>query len=165
MGVKANRISTATPLISGVYALLGEVYGKLEPKRLRRLLTSTSKPLAWHDGKTAHPDILAPVPQQGAGIVQVWHAARTTTELSIESISLNDTDHFLGEHTFSVQNIGSTDTVFELSHRKAVTMYTMQPGAENLQADKFPNVIIDTWATVTFSSKYVVPLVLHFPPN
>jgi hypothetical protein len=136
-----------------VYALLGEVYGKIDPKRLRRILTSTAKPLAWHDGKTAHPDILAPVPQQGAGIVQVWHAARTTTELSIEDLSLNDTDHFVGTHTFSVQNTGSTDTIFSLDHRKAVTMYTLDPGADTLRAGYFPNTIVDAWANVQFSSR------------
>jgi hypothetical protein len=109
--------------------------------------------LAWHDGKTAHPDILAPVPQQGAGIVQAWHAARTNTELSIESLSLNDTDHFVGTHTFSVQNTGSTDTIFNLDHRKAVTMYTLEQGADTLRAGNFPNTIVDVWASVQFSSR------------
>jgi hypothetical protein len=134
--------------VSGVYALLGEVYGKIDPKRLRRILTSTAKPLAWHDGKIAHPDILAPVPQQGAGIVQVWHAARTTTELNVESLSLNDTDHFVGTHTISVQNTGFNDTVFELGHRKAVTMYAMLQGADTLYVGNFPNTIVNAWANV-----------------
>ncbi|KAF2177139.1 subtilisin-like protein [Zopfia rhizophila CBS 207.26] len=147
--------SMATPLVSGVYALLGEVYGKLDPKRLRRILTSTSKPLAWHDGRTAHPDILAPVPQQGAGIVQVWHAVHTTAELSVDSLSFNDTDHFAGNQTFSVQNTGSTDAVFELGHRKAVTMYTMRPGLDVPRADFFPNPIVEEWADIQFSSKKI----------
>jgi hypothetical protein len=132
------------------------VYGKLDPKRLRRILTSTSKPLAWHDGKLAYPDILAPVPQQGAGLVQVWDAAHTPAELSIESIMLNDTDHFVGNHTFSVQNTGSVDLVFELGHRKAVTMYTLQPGRDVLITGSFPNTIVEDWASVEFSSRYVV---------
>jgi hypothetical protein len=110
------------------------VYGKLDPKRLRRILTSTSKPLAWHDGKLAH----------------------TPAELSIESIMLNDTDHFVGNHTFSVQNTGSVDLVFELGHRKAVTMYTLQPGRDVLITGSFPNTIVEDWASVEFSSRYVV---------
>jgi hypothetical protein len=136
------------------------VYGKLDAKRLRRILTSTSKPLAWHDGKTAHPDILAPVPQQGAGIVQAWHAAHTTVELSIESLSLNDTDHFDGVQTFEVHNTGSADAVFELGHRKAVTMYAMEPDLDVLRMDRFPNSIVEEWADVQFSSKYVISLPL-----
>jgi hypothetical protein len=144
--------------VAGIYALLGEVYGKLDPKRLRRILTSTSKPLAWHDGKVAHPDILAPVPQQGAGLVQVWDAAHTPAELSIESIMLNDTDHFVGNRTFSVKNTGSAELVFELGHRKAVTMYALQPGRDVLIAGSFPNAIVEDWASVEFASKYIVPL-------
>jgi hypothetical protein len=55
-------MSMSTPLVAGAYVLLGEVYGKLEPECLRRILTDTSKLLAWHDGQTAHPGLLAPVP-------------------------------------------------------------------------------------------------------
>jgi hypothetical protein len=131
------------------------VYGKLDPKRLRRILTSTSKPLGWHDGRTAHPDILAPVAQQGAGIIQAWHAAHTTIELNVESLLLNDTDHFTGKHTFSVQNTGSSDVELKLGHRKAVTMYTMQPGVDVLRADHFPNTIVEEWADIQFNMKCV----------
>ncbi|KAF9691272.1 hypothetical protein EKO04_010922 [Ascochyta lentis] len=147
--------SMATPLVAGVYALLGEVYGKLEPKRLRRILTHTSKPLAWHDGKTAHPEILAPVAQQGAGIVQAWDAAHTSLEIDVDSLMLNDTEHFVGSHTFSVTNTGSADEIFELKHRKAVTMYTMDPQADVLRPGSFPNAIAESWATVSFSSDSV----------
>jgi subtilisin family serine protease len=147
--------SMSTPLVAGVYALLGEVYGKLDPKRLRRLLTHTSKPLAWHDGKMAHPDILAPVPQQGAGILQAWDAAHTSIELDVESLMLNDTEHFAGTHTFSVKNTGSTDVDLDLGHRKAVTMYTMDPTSSELQADSVPNTIVTSYASVSFSSNRI----------
>jgi subtilisin family serine protease len=90
--------SMSTPFVAAVHALLGEVYGKLDPKRLRRILTHTSKPFAWHHGKTAHMEILAPVPQQGAGILQAWDAAHTTVELDINSLMLNDTEHVVGTH-------------------------------------------------------------------
>jgi hypothetical protein len=146
----------STPLVAGVYAMLGEVYGKLEPKRLRRILTHTSKPLAWHDGKTAHPDILAPVAQQGAGIVQAWNAAHTTLEIDVDSLMLNDTEHFVGTHTFNVMNTGSTDEVLDLGHRKAVTMYTMNPRANVLRLGQFPNTIAESWATISFSSNRVI---------
>ncbi|KAG9185525.1 hypothetical protein G6011_06856 [Alternaria panax] len=144
--------SMSTPLVAGIYALLGEVYGKLEPKRLRRILTHTSKPIAWHDGKNAHPDILAPVAQQGAGIVQAWNAAHTTVEIDINSLMLNDTEHFVGSHTFRVTNTGSADEVLDLGHRKAVTMYAMDPKADVLRVGVFPNAIVESWATVAFSS-------------
>jgi subtilisin family serine protease len=144
--------SMSTPLVAGVYAMLGEVYGKLEPRRLRRILTHTSKPLAWHDGKTAHPDILASVAQQGAGLVQAWNAARTTLEIDIDSLMLNDTEHFVGSHTFSVINTGSADEVLELKHRKALTVYTMDPTLAALRPGSISNSIANSWATVSFSS-------------
>ncbi|KZM24061.1 uncharacterized protein EKO05_0004598 [Ascochyta rabiei] len=152
----ATGTSMATPLVAGVYALLGEVYGKLEPKRLRRMLTHTSKPLAWHDGKTAHPDILAPVAQQGAGLVQAWNAAHTTLEIDAESLMLNDTEHFVSSYTFSITNTGSADEVLDLSHRKAVTMYTLNAQDALLRPGSFPNDIVESWATVSFSSDRVV---------
>lgn len=144
--------SMAAPIVAGIYALLGEAYGKLEPRRLRRILTHTSKPLAWHDGKTAHPDILAPVAQQGAGIPQAWSAAHTTLEIDVDSLMLNDTDHFVGTHTFSVTNTGSMDEVLSLGHRKAVTMYTMDPRSDTLHVGAFPNAIAESWASVYFAS-------------
>jgi hypothetical protein len=143
-------------MVAGLYALLGEVYGKLDPDRLRRIMVSTAKPLPWHDGKVAHPEILAPVAQQGGGIVQAWNAAHTMAELDVDSLMLNDTDHFAGNKTFNVRNTGSADLVLELSHRKAVTMYTMQPGLDVLQASHFPNPIVEDWADVQLSSEYVI---------
>ncbi|EUC33580.1 hypothetical protein COCCADRAFT_95623 [Bipolaris zeicola 26-R-13] len=144
--------SMSAPLVAGVYALLGEVYGKLEPKRLRRLLMHTSKPLAWYHDNTVHPDILAPVPQQGAGLVQAWDAAHTTLEIDIDSIALNDTEHFVGTHTFSVINTGTADEVLELSHRKAVTINTMDPKGFFFRPGLISNSIVNAWATVSFSS-------------
>ncbi|KAI4638974.1 uncharacterized protein J4E78_011040 [Alternaria triticimaculans] len=144
--------SMATPLVAGVYAMLGEVYGKLEPERLRRILTHTSKPLAWHDGTKAYPDILAPVAQQGAGLIQAWNAAHTTLELDVDSLMLNDTEHFVGTRTFSIKNTGSTDEVLDLGHRKAVTVYTFQPNVPDLRTGVFPNPAVESWATVSFSS-------------
>jgi hypothetical protein len=39
-----------------------------------------------------------------------------------------------------------------LGHRKAVTMYTMDPTSSELQPDSFPNTIVSSYASVSFSS-------------
>ncbi|KAF6827563.1 subtilisin-like serine protease pr1c [Colletotrichum plurivorum] len=158
----AYRVMTGTsmsaPLTAGVYALLAEAHGTNDPKRLLSFISSTAKQLAWYDDKTAHPDILAPVPQQGAGMVQAFDAARTTAELSVASISFNDTDNFIGNHTVSIKNTGSADLVFEVSHRKAVTMYTFLEVSDRLRVASFPNPIVEEWAELQFSSdKISVP--------
>ncbi|GJC78195.1 minor extracellular protease vpr [Colletotrichum liriopes] len=150
------RIMTGTsmscPLNAAIYALLVEAHGTKDPKRLRSIVASTSKPLDWYDGTAANSDILAPVPQQGAGIIQAFDAARSTAELSVDSISFNDTDHFDGNKTFTIKNTGSIDLVFEVSHRKAVSMYTFLANQDRLLAASFPNPIVEEWAELQFSS-------------
>ncbi|KAJ4344849.1 uncharacterized protein N0V89_012593 [Didymosphaeria variabile] len=146
--------SMSAPLVASAFALLKGARGSLDPLRLRRIMTTTSKPIAWHDGTKVHPDILAPVPQQGSGIIQTWNAVYSTAELSIDNISWNDTDHFVGNRTFSILNTGSEDAIFELSHRKAVTMYTLQDSFGGvLRAASFPNPIVEDWADIQFSSR------------
>ncbi|CAN9252094.1 unnamed protein product [Alternaria alternata] len=84
--------SMSTPSVAGVYDLFGQVYGKLEPKRLRRIFTHTSKRLApGTTGQTAYLDILAPVAQQGSELAQAWNADRATLEINVDSLMLNDT--------------------------------------------------------------------------
>lgn len=116
-------------------------------------MSSTSKPLAWYDGTAAHTDLIAPVPQQGAGLIQAFDAARSNVELSVDSISFNDTDYFTSNEAFKIENHGSADVVFEVSHRKAVTMYTFVETTDRLRAASFPNPIIEEWAELQFSSE------------
>jgi hypothetical protein len=149
----------ASPLVSSAFALLKKVRGNLTADRLRRLLTTTSKPIPWHDGRTVDSGILAPAPQQGAGIVQAWNAVHTTAELSIASIAWNDTDHFNNTRTFSILNTGSEDTVFELTHKKAVTMYGLHESYGVLRVPNFPSPIAEDWADIQFSStRITVPV-------
>lgn len=151
------RVMTGTsmscPMTAAIYALLAEAHGTKDPKRLASFLSSTAKQLDWYDGTTAHSDIVAPVPQQGAGIVQAFDAARSTAELSVDSISFNDTDNFVGNATVSIKNTGSADLVFDVSHRKAVTMYTFISTSDRLRAAAFPNPIVEEWADLQFSSE------------
>ncbi|OLN97593.1 Minor extracellular protease vpr 1 [Colletotrichum chlorophyti] len=156
------RVMTGTsmscPLNAAIYALLAEAHDTKDPKRLRSIVSSTAKQLDWFDGTAAHSDILAPVPQQGAGIIQAYDAARSTAFISVDSISFNDTDHFIGNKTFTIENNGSADLSFEVSHRKAVTMYTFLENREQLRAGSFPNPIVEDWAELQFSSdKIKVP--------
>ncbi|KAJ4326312.1 hypothetical protein N0V84_003178 [Fusarium piperis] len=147
--------SMSAPLVAGLYALISEVRGTSKPELLRRLIMSTAKPLDWFDGKKVQPDVPAPPPQQGGGIAQVFDAAYTTVELSIESILFNDTDHFVGNKTFSVKNTGSSDVALQLSNRKSPTMYTIQPDLSPLMAAIFPNPTVEEWADISFSSSKI----------
>lgn len=154
-----NRTTTtACPLVAAIYALIAEARGggPIDPPLFQRLLSSTSKPEAWFDREAAHDDIIAPVPQQGAGIVQAWDAAHASVVLSgVDSISFNDSDHLVGEHTFSVENTGAEDVVLKVGHTPAATMYTFIPDADVLRAASFPNPIVEGEAEIVFSSEYV----------
>lgn len=143
----------ATPLLAAIFALISEARGTKDPQILRSLVSATAKPKVWFDGTTAHDNILAPVAQQGAGIVQAWDAAHTYTILSESSISFNDSDHFVGERTFTIQNTASEDVTYVLGHTKALTMYTFADNSSPvLKSTTFPNPTADDWAEVKFAS-------------
>ncbi|KAM0335150.1 hypothetical protein ACHAQA_000191 [Verticillium albo-atrum] len=146
--------SMSTPLVAGIYALVGQVRKTLNAQVLRNVLASTAKPLPWFDGETTHEDILAPVPQQGAGMVQAYDAAYATTLVDTSGFSFNDTDNFTPERTFTIENTASEAVTYTLGHAKAVTVYTFDP--ENLSSiARFPPPTVDEWASVAFAEDTV----------
>ncbi|KZL73099.1 subtilisin-like serine protease PR1C [Colletotrichum tofieldiae] len=144
--------SMSTPFVAAVYALVGQVRGTLDQETLRSVIAATAQPKAWNDGTTAHDDILAPVPQQGAGLVQAWDAAHATTILGSTGISFNDTDHFIAEHTFSIKNTASEEVTYKLGHAKAVTVYTFTPGTAQLTVARAPPPTAEDWAGINFDA-------------
>ncbi|KAI5919318.1 peptidase S8/S53 domain-containing protein [Camillea tinctor] len=148
--------SMSCPLVAGVYALLAEARGTTDPKVLANVISATAKQLVWFDRETAHSDIIAPVPQQGAGIIQAYNAAYSNAILSVNSILFNDTDNFSRTQTFSISNTGAEDITFDLGHRKAATMYAFASGTDVLRSSNFPNTIIDEWAELSFDSAQVI---------
>lgn len=144
-------LDVACPLVAGVIALMGEARGgKLDSKLFGRILSSTSKPLPWFDGKTK-ADILAPVQQVGSGLVQAYDAVFAQTLLDVPSLRLNDSDHFVANHTFTIENTGAAEATYEIGHMKALSMYATISilGGELLAG--YPNPTVDAWAELTFS--------------
>ncbi|KAK7745578.1 hypothetical protein SLS62_009755 [Diatrype stigma] len=147
--------SMACPFAAAVFALVGEKRGTLDAHTLRRILSATSKPNQWNDETKAY-DLLAPVAQQGAGLIQAYDAAYATVIPSVSSISFNDSDHFTGNHTFSLENTGTEDVTFTLGHAKSVTVYSY--GLGTLSAARFPPPTVEDWAEITFETdKVTVP--------
>ncbi|KAF4868748.1 Minor extracellular protease vpr [Colletotrichum siamense] len=141
--------SMSTPLIAAIFALVGQARGTTDPVELRNVISSTSRARPWFDGTNVH-DILAPVPQQGSGVVQAYDAAHAKTILSVSEISFNDTENFVAQHTFSIQNTGGDAVIYKLGHTKAATAYTFASGSKS--ASQFPNPTVDDWAELSFSS-------------
>lgn len=143
----------ATPLVAAVYALVGQVRGTFDPTILGNLLTSTANANLWNDGSTTY-GVLAPVPQQGPGLVQAYDAAFATTLLSTQSISFNDSAHFVPNATFSIENTGSESVSYTIGHAAALTVYTFDEDGDDYPAF-FPNPTADAVATLAFSETTV----------
>lgn len=145
--------SMATPFAAAVYALVAQVRDRaLNPKEMTNLISSTAKANFWSDGGGSLHD-LAPVPQQGPGLIQAYDAAHTTTLLSKSSISFNDSDHSPGTVDFVISNEGADTITYELGHSPALGMYSLQyePATGEYSPVGFPNPIFAAHAEVNFS--------------
>ncbi|KAK2935390.1 Peptidase S8, subtilisin-related [Fusarium oxysporum f. sp. vasinfectum] len=146
--------SMASPLVAGIVALIAEARGTRDPALIEDLLSASANPQLFNDGKTFY-DFLAPVPQQGGGIVQAHDAAHAKVLLSRSSLSFNDTDHFVESLNFTVKNTGKKQIDLQISHVPAVTMFTL---VENyIYPDEFPNDFAKEHASLKFSeSKFTI---------
>ncbi|SPO05498.1 related to subtilisin-like serine protease [Cephalotrichum gorgonifer] len=144
--------SMASPFAAGVYALLAEARGTTDPAELTNLLASTANANQWFDGKELH-GILAPVPQQGAGLLQAYAAAHTKTLLDTSGISFNDTDNFIPEAEFTIRNTNGEEVTYALGHVRAVTVYASE--ADSFRLAPFPNPTASVGASLAFSEDSV----------
>ena len=147
--------SMACPLVAAIFALVASVRGSLDPFTIESLLSATANPQLFNDGETTFP-MLAPVVQQGAGLVQAYEAAHATTLLSRSSIAFNDTDHLVDTTNFTITNLGDQDITYELGSVGAATGYTF---STSIYPDNFPGLeFTDEYATIELSdSKITVP--------
>ncbi|KFA78781.1 hypothetical protein S40288_08979 [Stachybotrys chartarum IBT 40288] len=117
--------SMATPFAAAAYALVSQARGiKPEPRLLETLFASTARPQLW-SWDNSFEDWLAPGAQQGAGLMQAYDAAFTTTRLEPSSLSFNDTANFAGTLNFTIINDGTDDVTFDISHVASHTLYTV----------------------------------------
>lgn len=150
--------SMSSPLVAAAYALVAEARGTHDPSILISLLSSTAKPVVWYDGKRKG-DALAPVAQQGAGIIQLYDAAFTSTFINVSSFALNDTDHFVSRHVFTITNNSTQAATYQLGHVPAATVYfssgSFLNDPDEFSPSRFPPALVtgtSASATLTFSS-------------
>ncbi|TQV92513.1 hypothetical protein V2A60_007194 [Cordyceps javanica] len=141
--------SMATPFVAGSVALLLEVRGKKQsPATITNLLSANANPQLFNDN-TKFLGKLAPVPQQGAGLVQVYDAAFATTLLEPSNLAFNDTANFVKKLTFKVSNTGKESVSYDISQVSAYTMYALGTSGTHVKA--FPNDAVDSYAKLSFS--------------
>ena len=148
--------SMACPMAAAVYALLMNVRGTKDPKTLENVLSSTAHPNLFRSSGKSN-GLLAPVAQQGGGLIQAWDAAHVTTLLSVSSISFNDTDNFSPVQNFSISNTGKTAVTYSLSHVGAATAYTFSKDG-SITPMIFPGELTADFASLSFSpSTFTLP--------
>ena len=106
--------SMATPYISGILALYMEAHGSNVTLN-SSILSTTAKPLPFNDGTQTYP-YLAPVIQQGGGLVDAYAVVHYTTKINPGVLPLNDTVHFNQIVSFTISNEGVTDVFYTFKH-------------------------------------------------
>ncbi|KAI9148487.1 Minor extracellular protease vpr [Paramyrothecium foliicola] len=148
--------SMATPLVAAAFALVAEARGTLEPAEIENRLAATSNPQLWFNitGDGVFEDWLTPSAQQGAGLIQVYDAAYSTTLLRPSSLSFNDTEHNTAQ-SFRIENEGKEAITYKISHVPSNTIYVLN--RELQPPDMFPNddLIIRGGAKLSFSEREV----------
>ncbi|PSN60441.1 hypothetical protein BS50DRAFT_655570 [Corynespora cassiicola Philippines] len=153
--------SLPTPHVAGFYALVGETRGRLDVQSLPKIISSTSKAQLWNDGEIFH-DILAPVAQQGAGIVLTRDGTHETAIIS-------------ARHTFNMESTGDRGFTYKLGLVKSDTGYAFESGTgcpypapepqavDFLAEDEFrsPSVTVSTRGFVNVKLKLTPPSELN----
>lgn len=116
--------SMATPFVAGSIALLIEARGKSNPATINNILSATADPKAFNDGQSTY-SYLAPVAQQGGGLLNVYNAAHAVGVLNVSSISFNDTANFVKSAWFEITNTGSDSVTYAISYSASGTVYTL----------------------------------------
>jgi subtilisin family serine protease len=110
--------SMAAPYIAGVVALYKSVNDSqtiLDYRTLRQILSTTATPLPFNNGSQTYP-YLAPVVQQGGGLVNAYAVVHYTTMISPSTLALNDTANFNQTVEFTIANTDSTAVSYTLTH-------------------------------------------------
>lgn len=145
--------SMATPMISGVLALMKEArQGKLDSKLAKQLLAITGKPHMFNDGKT-QMDRLAPVAQQGPGMAQAFDATFTKSLVYPYSLSFNDTTHKPSHFTLKISNTGSTKVEYNIGQVAASSIYILTRDAR--EVDFFPHEHFKSTTELQLSHKTI----------
>ncbi|KAL3951931.1 hypothetical protein ACCO45_013648 [Purpureocillium lilacinum] len=125
-GVPDFGTATAAPLIAGIVALILEARGPLDPATIKSLLVTTAEPVMYNNG-TGPQEHLAPVAQQGGGLVRAFDAAHCTTVIQPCSLSFNDTENAPRTLSLVVENGGEDQVSYEISHLPALSVYAFTP--------------------------------------
>ncbi|KZV97986.1 subtilisin-like protein [Exidia glandulosa HHB12029] len=145
--------SMATPFAAGAAALVMQAKGKGAAKNMRTILQSTAASVPFSKAAGALPQTLA---QQGAGLINVFEALKSTTEVSPGELLLNDTANWKGLHAITIKNTGKKVQTYTLSHIPAGTTVTIPSGQHGITP--WPVPLVEAPASIHFSQTRVTVL-------
>ncbi|KAJ3494119.1 hypothetical protein NLG97_g4286 [Lecanicillium saksenae] len=145
--------SMATPFTAASVALLLEIRGKkLAPAAITNLLSSNANPQLFNAGSKFEAK-LAPVAQQGAGLIQVYDSAFATTLLEPSNLAFNQTANLNSKLNFKISNTGKESITYDIDQVSAYTVYAL--GTSGTKVLPFPNPAVDAYAKLGFSNNKV----------
>jgi subtilisin family serine protease len=116
--------SMATPFIAGILALYKSANNSqnkiIDYKTLKQILVTTATPVLFNNGTQTYP-YLAPVVQQGGGLVNAFAVIHYTTVISSSILALNDTVNFNSKVQFIINNTNSMTLSYNMTH---VSLYS-----------------------------------------
>ena len=129
----ASGTSMSSPHVAGTVALLLEARPHTSPQSVRDLLQNTSLPRLWAGNLAS--GLLEPISHEGAGMVDIHAAIQAQVSVHPGKLALGEMEGRSVIRRLSVENHGSTDVDFDLSHHFAPStapqVFTVQiaPGA------------------------------------
>ncbi len=122
--------SMSTPAVAGIAALYMSAHkdeGKVDPLRLRDILSSTATPVKVASSDAQEAALLDTVTKQGGGLVNAYKAVHHTTEVTPGMLFLNDSAHYNLQQTVTIKNVGKAAQTYQLSQDSAGTLMSFDP--------------------------------------
>ncbi|KAH7104317.1 subtilisin-like protein [Auriculariales sp. MPI-PUGE-AT-0066] len=118
--------SMATPHLAGISALILKAKGRGVAKNMRTILQTTSALIPQTLADNSLPQSLA---KSGSGLANAFAAFSYQTTVSPGELLLNDTAHWVKQHTIKIVNTSKKKRTYKFKHVPAGTMLTFHDGS------------------------------------
>ncbi len=111
--------SMASPHVAGTAALLLEAKPRTPAQAVRTILQNSAEPKNWWGNPAL--GLLDQVHRQGAGMVQIDRAVLAATRVEPGKLSLGESEAGPAVRTLTIENNGSSEVTYTLSHAPALS--------------------------------------------
>jgi len=146
--------SMASPHTAGSVALIIQGTGLTDYESILARLQNTSVPTTYWTNLTTSSGVLDATHRQGSGLIKVDQAVLTTTTIMPSKLSLGESAAGPLVRTLTVENRGSTDVTYDLSHVPAVSTAGTYP--TDAATAPFSMMTTTVPASATFSAQSVM---------